>query len=185
MSFKVSWKMHVICFLMTILICYIMKDLLINTTIGLIINNVIFKITGNLVFDEMIFYILIFIPINIVHELLHGCVHKLFGGKVRYGFKGLYAYTLETSGITLQRTQFLLVLLTPITVISMISVLIPGEIGSIVYLLNIAGSTGDILMALFLCKFNKDSYIIDREYGFYVVNKSEMLMPTESKVNSR
>ncbi len=171
MSFKVSWKMHVVCLIMTFLMCYIMKDCLINISTGLIINNVILNITGNLLLDEIICFSLIFIPLNIVHEFLHGSVYKIFGGKVKYGFKGICAYTQEISGIILHRNKFLLVLLAPVTVISIISVLIPGEIGGIVYFVNIAGSTGDILMALYLCKFDNDSYIVDRKYGFDVTQK--------------
>lgn len=172
MSFKVSWKMHLLCLATTFLICFIMQDCLVKISTGLIINNVILNITGNLLLDEIIFFTLIFIPLNIVHELLHGSVYKIFGGKVKYGFKGICAYTQEISGIILHRSKFLLVLLAPVTVISIISILIPGEIGGIVYFVNISGSTGDILMALYLCKFKNDSYIIDRKYGFDVIPKS-------------
>lgn len=171
MSFKVSWKTHVLCLVMTFLICFIMHDCLVNISTGLIINNAIINITGNLLLDEIILFLLIFIPLNIVHELLHGSIYRLFGGKVKYGFKGICAYTQEISGIILHRNKFLLVLLAPVTVISIISTLIPGEIGGIVYFVNIAGSTGDILMALYLCKCNENSYIIDREYGFDVILK--------------
>ena len=38
-----------------------------------------------------------------------------------------------------------------------------------VFFLNLIGGSGDIYMALFLCRFSYDSKIIDRSYGFDVV----------------
>lgn len=95
--------------------------------------------------------------------------YRIFGGKVRYGFIGLYAYTKEVSGIILHRTKFLMVLLAPVTVISVISLLISKEAGLIIFLLNLLGSTGDLLMAFFLCKSDDSCYIADRSYGFDIV----------------
>ena len=171
MSFKVSWKFHLLSILMTLGIYFLLQNFVMNICTVLLINNMIYRITGNLFFDNAIFLLLILIPINVVHEILHGCVYRIFGGKLKYGFNGIYAYTLEITGIALQRTRFLLVLLAPVTVISIISLFIPGVIGGLIFILNLSGSTGDILMALYLCKFNNNSYIIDRKYGFDVVNK--------------
>ena len=47
--------------------------------------------------------------ITIIHEAIHGLCAKLFGGKVIFGFKGIYAYCQEVSGKELHRTKFLLV----------------------------------------------------------------------------
>lgn len=49
----------------------------------------IHKISGNLFFDNVIYLSLILIPINIVHELLHGVVYRVFGGKLKYDFNGM------------------------------------------------------------------------------------------------
>ena len=90
----------------------------------------IYRITRNLFFDNIIFLSLILISINVVHEFFHGCAYRIFDEKLKYGFNGIYAYTKETMGIILQRIIFLLVLLAPITIISLISLFIPGIIGS-------------------------------------------------------
>lgn len=95
--------------------------------------------------------------------------HELFCGKVKYVFKVIFAYTQEISGIILHRTKFTIVFLAPVTVISAVSLIIPYNIGSIIFFLNLLGSTGDIVMAVFLCKSKGNSYVIDREYGFDVV----------------
>ena len=173
MSFKISWKLHLLSILMTFSIYFLMKNCVINMCTVLLINNMIYRITGNIFFDNVIFLSLILIPINVVHELLHGCVYRVFSGKLKYGFNGVYAYTLEITGIALQRTRFLLVLLAPVTVISLISLFIPGVISSLIFILNLTGSTGDILMALYLCKLDNESYIIDRKYGFDVIKKND------------
>lgn len=55
MSFKISWKMHLISLLMTILICYIMKNSLVEIATGVIINDRILDITGNILIDVLIF----------------------------------------------------------------------------------------------------------------------------------
>lgn len=171
MSFKVSWKLHIGCFVIAYIFCYIEQNRISDLFISLLSQNELMNFTGNTLVDLIIFLIVIFIPITFVHELLHGAVYKLFGGKIRFGFKGVYAYAQETSGIALYRTKFLLVLLAPVTVISIASVFIQGSIGCLVFLLNLLGSTGDLLMAFYLCRSNENSYVIDRSYGFDVINK--------------
>jgi hypothetical protein len=169
MSFKISWKVHLLCFLMACGICFIMNDL-INDLLFNIMNEI--KITQNVLVDCIIFVVLIFIPITFVHELLHGVTYTLFGGKVKYGFKGIYAYTKEVSGIVLHRNQFLIVLVAPVTIISMVSIFVPGGLSKFIFVLNLVGSTGDLLMAFYLCKGNENTYVVDREYGFDMVSKS-------------
>ena len=173
MSFKVSWKLHILCFLFGYIICLIQQDSIANLFVRLLVENKFMHLTSYYFLNIIIFVFCIFIPIAVVHELLHGSAYILFGGKVKYGFKGLYAYAQEISGITLHRTQFLIVLLAPVTIISLVSVFIPGCIGYIIFLLNLLGSTGDLIMAFYLCRSNKNSYIIDKSYGFDIVNKMD------------
>lgn len=171
MSFKVSWRIHILCFLIAYIFCLIEHNNISDLFISLLSQNKLTNFTGNILMDLIIFLIIIFVPIIFVHELLHGIVYRVFGARVKYGFKGLYAYAQETSGIALHRTKFLLVLLAPVTIISVVSVFVPKGIGGIVFLLNLLGSTGDLLMAFYLCRSNENSYIIDKSYGFDVINK--------------
>ena len=62
-----------------------------------------------------------------------------------------------------------MVLLAPVTIISLITLFIPNTIGTVIYLLNLLGSIGDIIMAIYLCKTNSNCYIKDREYGFDII----------------
>lgn len=89
--------------------------------------------TNNYLVDLIILICVLLIPITIVHELFHAAVRKLFGGKVRLGFKGVYAYTQEVTGIVLYRTKFLIVILAPVTFISIASLLFSHDIGRIIF----------------------------------------------------
>lgn len=109
------------------------------------------------------------VPITLVHELIHCIAYSLFGGRIKFGFKGICAYTQEVSVIVLHRTKFLVVLLAPATVISVLTIFIPNSIGSVIFLLNLLGSIGDIIMAIYLCKSDYNSYIIDKDYGFDII----------------
>jgi Putative zincin peptidase len=166
MSFKVTWKIHIVCFILSYIFCYIQMYNISNVFLDLVINFRVFRLTGIYFFDMVIALVLLLIPITLVHEIIHGVAYSVFGGKVKYGFKGIYAYTQEVSGVVLHRTKFLIVLLAPVTVISVISVIIGNSIGSILFLLNFLGSIGDILMAIYLVKSDSNSYILDRDYGF-------------------
>jgi hypothetical protein len=100
------------------------------------------------------------VPVIAVHEVLHGLAYIMFGGKVRHGFKGIYAYTIEVSEKPIQRVKFLIVLLLPITTISLFSLLLPLWLGGMVYFLNLLGSSGDLLMAVSLKKLDSESKIV-------------------------
>lgn len=62
-----------------------------------------------------------------------------------------------------QHSQFLLI---PVTVISVLSLLLPFWLGGMI---NFLGSTGDLFMAVTLIKLHHESKIIDKKYGFDVV----------------
>lgn len=175
MSFKVSWKVHLLSLIISYSICYIMKDLITNVFLVLFMNNKILDITSNIQIYFLLLLLIVFVLVILIHELVHGIIYQFFGGKVRYGFKVIFAFTQETSGIILHRTKFLIVLLGPLTLISLATLLIPGEFGAIIFLLNFLGSTGDLIMALYLLRTSSRCYIIDRKYGFDIIDKSELL----------
>lgn len=169
MSFKLTWKSYVNCFLISIILVFIMNPIFNGVLSYLFNQNIIFYPTKNLILNFCIYTIVLMIPISIVHEAIHGAAYKAFGGKVKYGFKGIYAYTMEISGKKITRLQFLIVLLAPVTCISILSLLFPAWLGGMIFYLNLIGASGDIYMTLFLCGFSYDSWIIDRSYGFDVV----------------
>lgn len=171
MSFKITWKVHIICFFLAYIFCFIQRDIISNLFLDLVIKHRAFYFTRIYFLDIIIAIFILTIPITFVHEIIHGMAYRIFGGKIKFGFKGIYAYTQEVSGIILNRTEFLLVLLAPVTVISLITLFISNSIGIVIYLLNLLGSIGDIIMAIYLCKSNANTYIKDRDYGFDIIER--------------
>ena len=76
---------------------------------------------------------------------------------------------MEISGKEILRVKFLMISLAPLVAMSVLSLFLPLCVGGMIFLLNLMGASGDIYMSLFLCKFNYESKIIDRSYGFDVV----------------
>lgn len=169
MCFKITWKTHLLSFVLSLLLTLCLYD-----TFYFIMKEYVERVAV-LVPKEflMIFCLLSLLlmvaKVSLFHELIHGLCYKLFGGRVRYGFKLIYAYTEETSGKPIERIAFLIILLAPLTIISLLSLLLPLYLGGMIFIINLTGSTGDIIMALALIRYDFDSYIIDRKYGFDVI----------------
>ena len=126
MSFKLTWKSHVICMLISVILVLIMNPIFDGILGDLFYQDIIYYPTNNLIVNFCIYIMVLMVPISIVHEIIHGAAYKLFGGKVKFGFKGIYAYTMEISGKKIPRLQFLIVLLAPLTVILILSLLFPA-----------------------------------------------------------
>lgn len=169
MSFKLTLKVHVFVIAISIAIIAMFYNNIINIIINFVLQPFMNYPFRNLILNFYIYYILIGVLVSIIHELIHGSAYKIFGGKVKYGFKFIYAYTMEISGKAISRNEFLMVLLAPVTIITLISLFLPAGIGNMVFLINFLGSIGDIYMGLFLCKINRNSRIIDRAYGFDII----------------
>ncbi|MGH4125298.1 MAG: metalloprotease family protein [Clostridium sp.] len=61
---------------------------------------------------------------------------------------------MEVSAKPIQRVKFLIVLLLPVTVISVVSLFLPLWVGGMIFFLNLLGSSGDLLMAFSLMKLD-------------------------------
>lgn len=169
MSFKITWKTHVICFLIAVVTVKLLGSGADSIIDNFILKPFIFYPTKYLVINFYIYILLLLIPISIIHECIHGLAYKAFGGKVKYGFKGIYAYTQEVSGLPIDRIKFLIILLAPLTIMSIATLLLPNWLGGIIFLLNLLGASGDLYMSLMLIRYNWNSKIVDRKYGFDVV----------------
>lgn len=169
MSFKITWKTHVICTIIAFLIVKLLGSMVGNILDNFFLKPYIFYPTKYVVINFCIYVLLLMIPISIAHEGIHGLAYKVFGGKVKYGFKGIYAYTQEVSEIPIDRTKFLIILLAPLTVMSILTLVLPMWLGGIIFLLNLLGASGDLYMSYRLIRYDSNSKIVDRKYGFDVV----------------
>jgi hypothetical protein len=169
MSFKITWKTHVICILIALIIVELLGSTADNIMDNFFLRPFIFYPTKYVVINFYGYALLLMVPISITHECIHGLVFKAFGGKVKYGFKGIYAYTMEVSGLPINRTKFLIILLAPLTVISIATLVLPSSLGGVIFLLNLLGASGDLYMSFKLIRYDFNSRIVDRTYGFDVV----------------
>jgi len=169
MSFKITWKTHVMCIIIAFALVKLLGSNANNIIDNFFLKPFIFYPTENLILNFYIYVLLLMIPISIIHESIHGLVYKAFGGKVKYGFKGIFAYTQEISEIPIERTKFLIILLAPLTLMSVVTLMLPSDLGGIIFLLNLLGASGDLYMSFKLIRYDSNSKIIDRKYGFDVV----------------
>ncbi|MGH4118667.1 DUF3267 domain-containing protein [Clostridium sp.] len=169
MSFKISWKTHVICIFIAFIIVKLLGSNANNIMDNFFLRPFIFYPTEYLAINFFIYVLLLMVPISIIHECIHGLTFIAFGGKVKYGFKGIYAYTMEISELPIERTKFLIILLAPVTVMSIASLLLPISLGGVIFLFNLLGASGDLYMSFKLVKYHWSSKIVDRIYGFDVV----------------
>jgi hypothetical protein len=168
-SFKVTWKTHIKIIILSYLFTLVFNNVVNSILDRFIMKDFILSPTKYIILNFYLYIILLLIPITVLHELLHGLIFKLFGGKIEFGFKLICAYTKEISGISIKRVKFIIILLTPLIIISILSIFLPVYIGGIVFLINFLGSSGDIYMVIYLLRFNNKCEIIDRDYGFDVV----------------
>ena len=70
MSFKVSWKVHLLALLLSCGISFLMKGFIDNLFISLLIKSIILNITRNILVDLMLFLFIVFVPITIIHEVV-------------------------------------------------------------------------------------------------------------------
>jgi hypothetical protein len=147
---------------------------LLDRQIGLIVygffsSECLYKPTGAPTVNFYIYSVLLMIPISILHELIHGLAHIIFGGRVRFGFKWIFAYTAEVSGRPMRILEFVIILLSPLIVLSILLLPLGGWVLNTAFLLNTLGSSGDIYMAATLLKCPRGCRIVDRAYGYDVV----------------
>jgi hypothetical protein len=169
MSFKITWKTHIVYFGIDFIAIMALGTTSINILDSFAAQKFMIYPTRYFILNFCLYILLISIPIAAVHELLHGLAYIVFGGRVKFGFNGIFAYTQEISGMAIFRTKFLVVLLLPLTTISMMSLLIAGWLGGLIFLLNLIGSVGDLYIAFRLISLGFNSYIINRPYGFEVL----------------
>lgn len=167
MSFRITWKTHIVSLIVAIVIIAVL-----NNQVNVIINDffeyIVNYASRSIILAYLACILILTIPVLLLHELCHGLSYIIFGGRVRFGFKGIYAYTQEVSGKSFSRTEFLIILLSPTFLISIISLFLPG-IGGMIFLINLIGSSGDVYMALYLSRCMYECRVVDRDYGFEIL----------------
>lgn len=169
MEYKISSKLHITCLILSLVITWIFYDY-INYNMDLMsISPLINYPTNNTNINFIIVSCILISLLSLIHELIHGMFYKLYGGTVKIGFRFVYAYTKETSNIAIESSKFIVVLLSPLFLITLLSLIVDGWIGGFLLFFNLIGSTGDIVMTLVVLKYGKNKKIIDCDKGFMIV----------------
>lgn len=166
MEFKITNKLH-----LKLLFIALIFSIIFHNYLNTIIFNFFKKSIDIFNYSITISFILLIATITMItiaHELIHGLTFTIFGGKVKYKFKFIYAATEEISNKPISLTQFTIILVAPVTVISFLSLLLPNWIGNLTFVSNLIGSVGDLYMSIGLIRYPYDSKIIDKPYGYYV-----------------
>lgn len=169
MSFKITWKLHVACNILALLMIIPLYGFINSTNELLFSTQYIFFPTKILLVNYYFYIFLVMIPVTIIHEWIHGLTYIYFGGKVKYGYRIIYAYTQEISELPIKRNRFCVVLLTPLFVITIFCLFFSNFFTGMALIINLLGSTGDIIMAFSLLRYPKQSKIIDKRYGYDVI----------------
>jgi len=109
-----------------------------------------------------------------MHELIHGAAYKTFGAKLKFGLKYLNVYTMDISGTLYSCEQMLVIMLSPLFVLTGLLVIAASIFPQFYYFLiqgilfNICGSCGDILMLAFIFSKGISCKVKDEEYGFSI-----------------
>jgi hypothetical protein len=118
----------------------------------------------------------------VLHELVHGVCMRAFGAQPRYGVKlealALYA---TAPGYAFTRNQYLIVILAPLVVLSVLALLgivvlantlwVPALVAGAVT--NASGACGDVYMAWLTARYPDTAYVVDEADGMRVFMKSE------------
>jgi hypothetical protein len=168
MSFKFTWKYHIVWAVIALSILFFVPSF--KTAIqkycqsGYALIN-----SGNNALCRLYNIVLIMAPLLMIREAVHGILYRLFGGIVRYGIKRSCSFTVEISELPLKKAEFLLIILSPLTVISLICIIMPAEIGGMIYYLNLIVSAGDIYTAFSLFSVDSEARIVDKSYGYDII----------------
>ncbi len=114
---------------------------------------------------------------TLVHEGVHGLVMRVFGARPVYGFKlELGAAYCAAPGHAFTRSQFLVVVLAPLLVLTVVcfALMIPllawpgWQLIALAGAFNITGAIGDLYLAVYVARQPVRAYVVDELDGIRV-----------------
>jgi len=113
------------------------------------------------------------------HEWLHGLAIRYYGGEARYGVgvaHFILPYAYATTDHEFSRNQFVVVLLTPLVVLTLLGVplmiLFEWDWLIVPLTLNAAGAVADIWMTLTVLSYPAHIRIVDHEAGVRIIGRT-------------
>lgn len=169
MSFRITLKTRLMYFFIAIVILLILFNTEVSIFYNLSSKNFNLYPTKYLIINLYLYKILLMIPVCFLHEVIHGILFSICGGKISFKFKGLMVCAVEKSGIAIDRQKYLIILLAPLVLISLISLCLPPWLGGVFFILNIVESSADIYKGINLCIIHWNSKIVYKSYGYDVI----------------
>lgn len=141
-----------------------------------IVGLILIDLTPNrlllLIKSHMFLSLLMPIIIVFAHEGMHALAYKMFGAKLKLGYKHLNIYLIDISGNLFSFRQITIIMLFPLLCLSAI-LLIAANIFTnyttfllLSALINISGSMGDILLLAYIMFKGKACWVKDEYNGF-------------------
>jgi len=128
---------------------------------------------------SFLFFIVSFLLIIVVlHELIHGIAYKFFGAKLKFGFKHLNIYTIDTSSNAYGVVEMFVIMLLPLLSLTVFFLILSYMFKeNYLYFIfgmifNIASSIGDIILFIYMLSKGGGCKIKDTNYGFLMYKKS-------------
>ena len=123
--------------------------------------------TGGILLPLLVLLGVIFVMV-VLHEAIHGVCFWLFtGGRVKFAFKGAYAYAAAPDWF-LHKRPYMLVSMAPLVLITVLGLMAlwwapPGWIAPLMLLIamNASGAIGDIYVFFLLTKMPEDALVQD------------------------
>lgn len=121
--------------------------------------------------------VFLLIVIVVLHELIHGIGYKIFGAKLKFGFKYLNIYTIDTSGNTYGIVEMFIIMFLPLLSLTIFLVLLSFIFNNNYHyfifciIFNISSSIGDIILFIYMLAKGGGCKIKDTNYGFLVYKK--------------
>jgi hypothetical protein len=135
----------------------------------------------NFTYGTILIAIPIFVFTLLFHESIHGIVVSIYGGKPRYG-AGVAHYILPylytTTETKFFRNQFILILISPLIVISVIGIMLMIIFPSVAHwflfplTINAAGAVGDLWMVFSLLKYPEHVLLEDDPAGTIIYGEN-------------
>ncbi|GAA0732120.1 hypothetical protein GCM10008906_01370 [Clostridium oceanicum] len=177
MQYKTTYKTHLIGIISSMLFLAIFHKSVYNIITTFYININAFQpynYTPTYYKCSYLFFItfITFFTVTNLHSLIHSLIYNCFGGKIKYQFSFILTAFEKRSKKRLSLNKFLIIMLSPATIISLLCLLLPSWIGNFIFILNIILSFNDIYHGISLIRYPYNSKIVNRNNRFIVILKN-------------
>lgn len=122
--------------------------------------------------NNIFFVFLVPFAVVLAHELMHAAAYKIFGAKLKFGYKHFSIYLTDISGTLFTLQQMTIIMLFPLVSLTAITIIVANILQQRLFLfllailINVAGSIGDILLLTYILFKGRACRVKDEKNGF-------------------